>query len=85
MILSCKPKNGRVGVNNKSLKMNKFKLLGVTAVLGLSMLFSTPANAKYVDYTCEGGELIIHVQYTILGFNIYTSDAPTGLPCSAME
>lgn len=81
MILSCKPKNGRVGVNNKYVKMNKFKLLGVTAVLGLSMLFSTPARAEKIR-ECYAGEWMEKTVISIFGIVLYESiNHLTGEPC----
>lgn len=52
--------------------MNKIKLLGLTSVLGLSMLFSTPAQSKVTTY-CYAGEVMSVTSYSIFGILLYES------------
>jgi hypothetical protein len=56
----------------KYIKMNKIKLLGVIAVLGSSMFFSTPANAKVTE-ECYAGEVYATTSYSIFGILLYES------------
>ena len=52
--------------------MNKIKLLGVIAVLGSSMFFSTPAHAK-VTPECFAGEVYETTSNSIFGIVLYQS------------
>jgi hypothetical protein len=52
--------------------MNKIKLLGVIAVLGSSLFFSTPADAK-VTQECYAGEIMETTSYSIFGILLYQS------------
>jgi hypothetical protein len=52
--------------------MNKIKLLSVIAVLGSSMFFSTPAQAKYTTY-CYAHEVMSVTSYSIFGYTYYES------------
>ncbi|CAN1571055.1 hypothetical protein MCETHM1_03213 [Flavobacteriaceae bacterium] len=52
--------------------MNKIKLFGVIAVLGSSMFFSTPSQAKVSEY-CYAGEVMSVTSYSIFGITLYES------------
>ena len=61
--------------------MNKIKLLGIAAVFGSSMFFSTPADAK-VTTECFAGEIMETTSYSIFGIVLYKSiPRLTGIAC----
>jgi hypothetical protein len=65
----------------KYIKMNKIKLLGVIAVLGSSMFFSTPSHAR-VTQECYAGEIMETTSYSIFGILLYQSiPRLTGISC----
>ncbi len=61
--------------------MNKIKLLGIVAVFGSSMFFSTPSDARVVR-ECYAGEYMDTTIYSIFGIVLYESIPHlTGISC----
>lgn len=59
--------------------MKKIKLFGFGIVLGACLLYSTPSEAKYqTNYINAQGHLIIVTHYTLLGFDIYSTEQDMG-------